>query len=95
MNQISPHNIDELVWVGRLVKLEENLSKPKRNPENGRGTVLHVRVSPEVKEAFKSIYYSLKGEGIIQTQEDLIRALIEIYRTRKYMIKRVLTVEFK
>ena len=61
---------------------------------SAKTTQLFIRVDPRTKKEFQEIYYKLKAEGLIMTQCDLIRALIEIYKTKKHILEEVLKPKF-
>lgn len=61
---------------------------------SAKTTQLFIRVDPKTKKEFQEIYYKLKADGLIMTQCDLIRALIEIYRTKKHVLEEVLKIKF-
>ncbi len=52
--------------------------------------VLFIRVDERTKREFQKMFYQLKAEELVDTQCDLIRALIEIYRTRKHILRKIL-----
>ena len=84
---------DEWHWVQKLWELE--VQDKKRSSNNSNATTLNIRVRPETKEKFKNMFYSLKADGIISTQEELIKGLIKIFETRRRLLIKVLNREFR
>lgn len=81
-------------WVSKLWEVEEEDAKITRK-NNGQATILNIRVKPETKNKFKSIFYTLKADGIINTQEELIRGLIRLYETKRRILIKTLNREFR
>lgn len=83
-------DLDELKWAIRLREME----KQKLTHSNNNITLLSIRVRPETKRKFQQMFYELKAGGYITTQEQLVKAFIRIYETKKHVLLRTIQREF-
>ena len=60
-----------------------------------KDTKIIIRTSSRVKRRFQALFYLLKSRELIDTQDELLEAVVEIWERYPELLKKVLRREFK
>lgn len=56
---------------------------------------LTIRVDKSTKHRFQALYYLLKSKGLVEYQEELINAIVDIWERYPEILKKVLRRDFR